>query len=357
MRVVDLFAGLGGFSAGAVAAGATVELVVDNDHVPLKLLAANVPNTRVKLTTLGPKADCVDFLPEPALDLHVHASSPCTELSSARMNATAADIESGLAILKWSLNLVLERGDYSWSLENVSTTQTRSLLQEYADAYPHHVAYATLDAVDFGAAQTRVRLIAGPPSLINTLKEVPAARRVSVREAFANRGLELPASHFKNQTRARGGGPSTRSCEDQAFTVCASHALTWCNRDGSSVRVMTSAESAILMGFPSDWRLPHGSRVSQKAVGNALCVEMSKAIMVAAMKVKQQDSTPGTSTQLTLITNKRSNDDNGTYREREDHSGSGGDDLRRILKRLKRMERALLASPEPLMEGAPDGEA
>ena len=73
MRVVDLFAGLGGFSAGAVAAGATVELVVDNDHVPLKLLAANVPNTRVKLTTLGPKADCVDFLPEPAADLHVHS--------------------------------------------------------------------------------------------------------------------------------------------------------------------------------------------------------------------------------------------------------------------------------------------
>ena len=86
--------------------------------------------------------------------------------------------------------------------------------------------------------------------------------------------------------------------------------LMWCNRDGSSVRVMTSAESAILMEFPRDWRLPHGSRVSQKAV-NALYVEMSKAIMVAAMKAKQ-DSTLATLTQLTLITNKRSNDDNGT---------------------------------------------
>ena len=356
MRVADLYAGLGGFSAGAVAAGASVELVIDNDHVPLKLLGANIPNAKVKLATLGPHGSSIDFLPEPAPDLHLHASSPCTELSSARMNATTADVESGLGMLKWCLDLVLTRGDYSWSLENVSTIQTRALIQEYAEKHPRRVSYATLDAVDFGAAQTRVRLIAGPPSLINALKEVPAARRISVREAFANRALELPASHFKNQTRARGGGPSTRSCEDQSFTVCASHALTWCNRDGSSVRVMTSAESAILMGFPSDWRLPHGSRVSQKAVGNALCVEMSKAIMVAAMKVKQ-DSTPGTSTQLALITNKRSNEDIGTYREREEHSGSGGDDLRRILKRLKRMERALLASPEPLVEGAPDGEA
>ena len=355
MRVVDLFAGLGGFSAGAVAAGARVELVVDNDHVPLKLLAANVPDAKVKLATLGPHGSSIDFLPETAPDLHLHASSPCTELSSARMNATTADIDSGLAMLKWCLDLMLARGDYSWSLENVSTIQTRALLQEYAEKYPRHVSYATLDAVDFGAAQTRLRLIAGPPSLIDALKEMPAARRVSVREAFENRGRELASTHFKNQTRARGGGPSTRSCEDQAFTVCASHALTWCNRDGSSVRVMTSAESAILMGFPSDWRLPHGSRVSQKAVGNALCVEMSKAIVQAAIKTKQA-FTPTLSEQPSLTTNKRSHSDVRSMHD-EEHSASVGDDLHKILKRLKRMERALIASPVASVQGAPYCEA
>ena len=80
MRVVDLFAGLGGFSAGAVAVGAIVELVVDNDYIPLKLLAANVPNTQVKLATLGPGVDSNDFMPKPAADLHIHTSSPCTKL-------------------------------------------------------------------------------------------------------------------------------------------------------------------------------------------------------------------------------------------------------------------------------------
>ena len=196
MRVVDLFAGLGGFSAGAVAAGAIVNLVVDNDHIPLKLLAVNVPNTRVKLATLGHGVDSNDFMPEPATDLHVHASSPCTELLYACMNATAVDIESGLAMLKWSLDLVLECGDHSWSVENVSTTQTRALLQECADTYPHHVAYATLDAVNFGAAQMCVCLIARPPSLINALKEVPAARRVLVREAF----LKIADSSSQHRT-------------------------------------------------------------------------------------------------------------------------------------------------------------
>ena len=338
MRVVDLFAGLGGFSAGAVAAGASVDLVVDNDHVPLKLLAANVPGTTVKLATLGACGTNVDFLPASAPDLHVHASSPCTELSSARTNATAADIESGLAMLKWALDLVLERGDYSWSLENVSTVQTRALLQEYTDRYPDHVAHATLDAVDFGAAQTRVRLIAGPPRMIQALKEMPAARRISVREAFANRGLELPSPHFKNQTRARGGGPSTRSCEDQAFTVCASHALTWCTRDGSSVRVMTSAESAILMGFPSSWRLPQGSRVSQKAVGNAVCVGMSKAIVEAAIKSQQ------TFTEEPSETNKRHRDEDGRDASETEHNTA--DELHKIFKCLRRMEKALLSIPE-----------
>ena len=169
MRVVDLFAGVGGFSAGAVAAGANVECAVDNDHVPLKLLAANVPSARVKLATLGPDGDDVAFLPSPAPALHIHASSPCTELSSARMNATSTEIDRGLSMLRWCVDLVLRRGDESWSLENVSTIQTRALLQEYVDRYPHKVAFATFDAADFGAAQTRSRMIASTPALIQVL--------------------------------------------------------------------------------------------------------------------------------------------------------------------------------------------
>ena len=348
MRVVDLYAGLGGFSAGAIAAGACVELVVDNDHVPLKLLAANVPGARVKLATLGAGGDDIDFLPPPAPDLHVHASSPCTELATVRTTATPDGIASGLATLQWSIDLVLERGDCSWSLENVSTVQTRALLQEYVECHPERVAYATLDARDFGAAQMRVRLIAGPPALIRALKEMPTARHVSVRDAFAKRELTVPSTHVKNQTRARGGGPSTRSCEEQAFTVCASHALTWCDRDGKSVRVMTSTESAVLMGFPCEWRLPHGSRVSQRAVGNALCVEMSKAIMHAAMRLCARSDTPSPDTSVSA---KRHADTppKSTYNTAEE--------IHRILKKLRRMERVMVSVREPLMERPEDRDA
>ena len=83
IRVIDLFAGLGGMSQGAIAAGAKVVEVYDNDAVPLKLLAANVPGVKAGLATLGPGGDAIE-LPPAAPDLHVHASSPCTELSPAK---------------------------------------------------------------------------------------------------------------------------------------------------------------------------------------------------------------------------------------------------------------------------------
>ena len=286
MRVADLFAGLGGFSAGALAAGAQVVLGVDHDPVPLKLWSANVHGARAVLATLGTEQELTE-LPPPSPSLHVHASSPCTDLSIARgRSASSEDVDEGVRLLQWSLDLVLKRGDRSWSIENVSTPTTRRLLAEYASAHPDRVAFATLDAAEFGAAQSRVRLIAGPPALIKLLQEMPSSRRVSVREAFAEQGQEAPAPCFKNQTRGRDGLPCRRSVEEQAFTVCASHALTWAERNGRTVKVMTARDSAVLMGFRTSWRLPKGSRAAQRAVGNALCVSMAKAIMQAAISLE-----------------------------------------------------------------------
>ena len=81
-----------------------------------------------------------------------------------------------------------------------------------------------------------------------------------------------------------------RTVEAQSFTVCAGHALTWCHSDGKTVRVMTARDSSVLMGFPPSWRLPKGSRVSQRAVGNAVCVALSKAITLAAIAVLNGDA-------------------------------------------------------------------
>ena len=145
MRVVDLFAGLGGFSAGALEAGAEVVLGIDSDPVPLKLWSANTRGT-AQVATLGEGGDQIE-LPPPAADLHVHASSPCTDLSCARgTSATPNDIAKGVSMLRWCLELVLQRGDHSWSIENVSTITTRETLSDYTARFPTRVAFASIDA-------------------------------------------------------------------------------------------------------------------------------------------------------------------------------------------------------------------
>ena len=96
-------------------------------------------------------------------------------------------------------------------------------------------------------------------------------------------GLPLPAEHLRSNTTNRDGSPCVRSVQQPAFCVTASHPLTWCDPGGATVRCLTVAESACLMGLPSSWKLPLGSRNGLRAVGNAVPVPLSAAIMRAAL--------------------------------------------------------------------------
>ena len=284
MRVCHLFSGLGGFACGAVEAGANVVLAVDNDPAPLKLLASNSPGTTTVVATLA--KDEVS-LPPAAPDLHVHFSSPCTEpMVRGEKTASAANGSSSLGMLRWSIEFVMERGDYSWSLEHVVTRAARDMLRELQAAHPTRIAFCKIDSVDFGSPQSRIRLVAGPPELVRMLLGIPRSKRVSVRDAFERQSKVPTALFLKNQTRGKDGAPTMRSIEAQSFTVCGGHGLNWCGADGQTVKVMTARDGAILMGFPMTWQLPQGSRVAQRAVGNSTCVALAKSIVLAAMAVR-----------------------------------------------------------------------
>lgn len=279
MDVLDAFCGAGGFSAGAVAAGCRVSMGIDCDPVPLKLWAANTGG-RAVCASIG--RDSVVW-PEARADLHVHLSPACTHLSKARAgSASQGDVDAALRMVRWCLELVIEKGYASWSLENVSTPAVVRLVDAVAARHPTAVAYTTVEAADYGAPSSRLRLIASTPATVKRLKEQPT-RRVSVADAFAAAGLPLPAEHLRSNTTNRDGSPCVRSVQQPAFCVTASHPLTWCNSGGATVRCLTVAESACLMGFPPGWQLPHGSRNGLRAVGNAVPVPLSAAIMRAAL--------------------------------------------------------------------------
>jgi site-specific DNA-cytosine methylase len=235
--------------------------------------------------------DAVD-LPDAAADLHVHLSPPCTSLSKARAgSASATSVAAALDAVRRCVQLVLDKGFASWSLENVATPAVVACVAELARQHPDRVAHLTLDAADYGVGSNRVRLIASTPAVIRALKEMPV-QRVSVAEALAAAGLSLPAEYLKSNTSNRDGTPCVRSTQQPTFTITASHPLIWCTRAGATVRCLTVAESAALRGFPPDWKLPLGSRAGLRAVGNAVPPPLARAVMSCAVAAARSAPPP-----------------------------------------------------------------
>ena len=108
--------------------------------------------------------------------------------------------------------------------------------------------------------------------------------RLTVAAAFEYAGLALPATHIKSNTNNRDGTPCIRSVQQQAFTVTASHPLTWADAHGTTVRCLNVQESALLMGFSPTWKLPEGSRLGIHGVGNAVPPPMAAAILRCAIE-------------------------------------------------------------------------
>ena len=121
--------------------------------------------------------------------MHVHLSPPCTSLSKARAgSASATSVAAALDAVRWCVQLVLDKGYASWSLENVATPAVVACVAELARQHPDRVAHLTLDAADYGVGSNRVRVIASTPAVIRALKEMPV-QRGSVAGALVAAGL------------------------------------------------------------------------------------------------------------------------------------------------------------------------
>lgn len=162
MRVIDAFCGTGGWSAGSVAAGCTPVLGIDSDEKPLRIWATNCPGGRAACAVIG--ADDSIKWPEAAPDVHLHLSPPCTSLSKARAgSAPAGTVAAALEAVCWCVQLVIDKGYTSWSLENVATPAVVACVTELAQKHPTRVACVVLDAADCAPAWASAR--ASPSSI------------------------------------------------------------------------------------------------------------------------------------------------------------------------------------------------
>ena len=154
VAVIDLFCGMGGFSQGAIEAGAKVVLAVDLWAEALLVHAKNHPDTPIKRMTLGEKYHFslfkreVDKWRKLGYHVHIHGSPPCQALS----NASSRNPEEGMPLVIWFLECVKYANPDSWSMENVVPVRKR---------LPEGTPSVILNSADFGVAQTRRRCFAG----------------------------------------------------------------------------------------------------------------------------------------------------------------------------------------------------
>ena len=185
-------------------------------------------------------------------------------------------------MLRWSVEMGTNY--HSFSTETVHTGATLAFAKARAAANPTRVAYGVYDAVNFGAAQTRVRLIIATPAIIRRLNEAGASARVSVEDAFRAAGVAIPAgaTHVRNSSPSKDGS-NIRPIQGPAFTCCASRALSFCNAAGQTVLSMRPEHTRVLMGLPNAFRLSGKQCVDQPVLGNGVVFGLARAIALAAM--------------------------------------------------------------------------
>jgi len=154
IAVIDLFCGMGGFSQGAIDAGAEVILSVDSWDYAVKVHKENHPDVKIIKMELGHPSHyrmfkrLVDEYRAKGYHVHIHGSPPCQALS----NASSRDASEGMPLVLWFLDLVERCDPDSWSMENVVPVRKR---------LPEGTPSVVLNSADFGVAQTRRRCYAG----------------------------------------------------------------------------------------------------------------------------------------------------------------------------------------------------
>ena len=276
VAVIDLFCGMGGFSQGAIEAGAKVVLAVDLWDEALLVHAKNHPDTPIKRMTLGEKYHFslfkreVDKWRKLGYHVHIHGSPPCQALSI----ASSRNPEEGMPLVIWFLECVKFADPDSWSMENVVPVRKR---------LPEGTPSVILNSADFGVAQTRRRCFAGEGWVANPTHSKEEWLGVIDVLPHLNELLE-----GKLVINTAGGGASNSRRVNSQDSIIENPSKTIHNNTPSirtdkpeKIRSLTIQETMILQGFSPDYDLTEAN--TQKArwtmIGNAVVPAVAKAVI------------------------------------------------------------------------------
>ena len=301
---VDYFAGAGGFTLGATAAGVRVVEAINHWPLAVEIHKANHPEVAHRcedLTRFNPRR----LAPADGLV----ASSACQGFTEARGVAEGSPEDArwdDARATSWSIVDYAELRRPVWIVaENVIAWSRWKLFPSWLDALSR-LGYATrvqvCDAALWGVPQHRPRVIVTalrgrreapavePPrgvalapvgAVIDWSAGVwsPVATKVAATRARVERGRSAFGPRFVMPYNGSGSGLTGRSLDRPLGTVTA--ADRWAVVDGDVMRMLAVGELAAAMGFPSTYKLPPQREHATKMLGNAIVPVLAEAAVRA----------------------------------------------------------------------------
>ena len=297
MKAIDLFAGAGGFSTGAVMAGCSVVWAANHWPAAVAVHSSNHPDTAHACQDLHQ----ADWTQVPAHDILL-ASPACQGHSRARgKERPHHDAQRSTA---WAVVSAAEYHRPAFAvIENVPEYAQWTLFPAWCSAM-HALGYALaphiIDAADHGVPQHRRRLFivasrskhplelrlpkrehVGAASIIDfstgnwSLIDKPGRSEATLARIAAGRadhGDRFMTAYYGNE---RGG----RSLSRPIGTITTRD--RWAVIDGDRMRMLNVAECRSAMGFPDDYQLPERQKDAMMMLGNAVVPIVARDIINA----------------------------------------------------------------------------
>jgi DNA (cytosine-5)-methyltransferase 1 len=310
IKAIDLFAGLGGSSCGVTSAGVNVVAAVDRWSLARDTYKSNFPNVEflhegcenVDIAQLKKRVGRVDLIvASPECTSHTCAKGSAPRSESSRRTAFQVVRFASVFKPRW---LVIENVVHmrSWKSYESWLAKIRGL--------GYNVKEQVINASDHGVPQARRRLFvlcdrAAPPSEVcpSTKRKRSAASVLSRNGDHSFTALRAPKRAMATLERAdraikvvgekkafllvyygsdAAGGWQRINVPLRTLTTLDRFAYVKPTKEGHKMRMLQVPEIKCAMGFPSDYRLEHGTRREKiKLLGNAVCPPVMRAAILS----------------------------------------------------------------------------
>jgi len=298
-KVIDLFAGAGGFSTGAMMAGCDVVWAANHWPDAVEWHQRNHPEAQHLCQDLHQ----ADWSQVPAHDMLL-ASPCCQGHSKARGKAKGNPQHDASRSTAWAIVSAAEYHRPEVAIvENVPEFLDWQLYRPWElamNALGYAVSPHIIDAADLGAPQNRVRMFlvltrTKAPLLLNLPKMMHKTASSFVDfNAGKWQPIEKPGRAESTLERVRAG----RAAHGERFLISyygntkTGRSLNrpvgtittrdrWAIVDGDRMRMFSRWECRAAMSFPDNYQLPDNHRLAVHLMGNAVCPEPVRQIIQA----------------------------------------------------------------------------